>query len=294
MSADRDVSRIVRSWLREDEHESADRVLGIVLDQLDTTPQRRAWWPARRATPMTYARLAIPAAAVLVVAVIGYQFLPRATGSVGDGPTGTARPTATAQPTSTPVPTQVSPLPKTGSLAAGTYRVNTEPPFLVTVPAGWVSTGTGVRKNVDKPNEVALDVWTGNLRVFADACRSEGTDKPVGPKAADLLAALRAQKNSDVSDPVDANVGGVTGMRLEISAPADLNVSGCSIGSLQIWVTGDGSYYAGLSPDTPPEPVYIADAPGGRFVYHAGGEPAATAADIAELDAIVASIEIIE
>ena len=49
MSTDRDITRIVRSWLRTDEHESADRVLDAVLDRLDTTPQRRAtWWPAWR------------------------------------------------------------------------------------------------------------------------------------------------------------------------------------------------------------------------------------------------------
>ena len=51
MSTDRDTTRIVRSWLQTDEYESADRVLDAVLDQLDTTPQRRAtWWPARRLT----------------------------------------------------------------------------------------------------------------------------------------------------------------------------------------------------------------------------------------------------
>ena len=41
MSTDRDTTRIVRSWLQTDEHESADRVLDAVLDQLDATPQRR-------------------------------------------------------------------------------------------------------------------------------------------------------------------------------------------------------------------------------------------------------------
>ena len=288
MSAVRDINRIVRSWLREDEHESADRVLGIVLDQLDTTPQRRAWWPAWRATPMTYSKLAIAAAAVLVVAVVGYQFLPRGTGSVGAGPTATARPTATPEPTPVPL------LPRSGSIAAGTYRVAVAPAFLVTVPAGWVSTGTGVRKNVEKPDEVALDVWTGEIQVFADACQSLNTEKPVGPKAADLLAALRVQKNSDVSDPVDATVGGLPGMRFEISAPADLDVARCTIGDLQIWKAGEGKYLAGLSPDTPPVSVYIADAPSGRLIYRAGREPAATAADIAELDAIIASIRIVE
>lgn len=48
MSADRDVTRIVRSWLREERHEDAGRVLDMVLAELDTTPQRRSWWPARR------------------------------------------------------------------------------------------------------------------------------------------------------------------------------------------------------------------------------------------------------
>ena len=49
MSNERDVTRSVRSWLRTDEQDSADRVLEAVLDALDTTPQRRrSWWPARR------------------------------------------------------------------------------------------------------------------------------------------------------------------------------------------------------------------------------------------------------
>ena len=37
MHTEQDVSRIVRSWLRADEHESADQVLAIVLDSLDAT-----------------------------------------------------------------------------------------------------------------------------------------------------------------------------------------------------------------------------------------------------------------
>ena len=45
MTAERDTTRVVRSWLRADEHESADRLLHTVLARLDTTPQRRPWWP---------------------------------------------------------------------------------------------------------------------------------------------------------------------------------------------------------------------------------------------------------
>ena len=43
------------------------RIAGAVLDQVETTRQRRSWWPARRFEFMkTYATLAIAAAAVLV------------------------------------------------------------------------------------------------------------------------------------------------------------------------------------------------------------------------------------
>ena len=39
MDTERDVTRIVQSWLRTDEHESADRVLDDVLALLDATQQ---------------------------------------------------------------------------------------------------------------------------------------------------------------------------------------------------------------------------------------------------------------
>ena len=48
MSTERDVNRIVRSWLEEGVAALPDRVLDTVLDQLPATPQRRAWWPVRR------------------------------------------------------------------------------------------------------------------------------------------------------------------------------------------------------------------------------------------------------
>ena len=52
MSTDRDVTRIVRSWLEDGATALPDRVLDNVLDQLPATPQRRSWWPARRLREM--------------------------------------------------------------------------------------------------------------------------------------------------------------------------------------------------------------------------------------------------
>ena len=76
MSADRDLHRVIRSWLHEERHEDAEPVLDTVLAQLDTTPQRRSAWPAWRTPIMNNtARLIAAAAAVVVVALIGYQLL---------------------------------------------------------------------------------------------------------------------------------------------------------------------------------------------------------------------------
>jgi hypothetical protein len=78
MTTERDPgTRIVLSWLREDTHENAERVLLHALDEVDTTPQRRSWWPAWRISDMNKLALTTAAAAaVLVIAVVGFNLLP--------------------------------------------------------------------------------------------------------------------------------------------------------------------------------------------------------------------------
>jgi len=64
MTTERDPgTRIVLSWLREDMHENAERMLLRALDEVDTTPQRRSRWPAWRGFHMN--KLALPAAAAV-------------------------------------------------------------------------------------------------------------------------------------------------------------------------------------------------------------------------------------
>ncbi|HET9852545.1 MAG TPA: hypothetical protein VFP56_08585 [Candidatus Limnocylindrales bacterium] len=97
MTTERDSrTRVVLSWLREDAHENAERVLLSALDEVDLTQQRRPRWPVGRFDPMSsYAKLAAAAAAVLVVAVVGYQLLP---GRTGPGAPPTAAPSPSAAP----------------------------------------------------------------------------------------------------------------------------------------------------------------------------------------------------
>ena len=123
MSTDRDITRIVRSWLRTDEHESADRVMDAVLDALDTTPQRRAtWWPARRLPAMnTFARLGIAAAIVAVAALLGLNYL--VAPNVGGPGLGDPSPTLTPSPAAARTPSPTPSWPE-GTLEAGRHQVS--------------------------------------------------------------------------------------------------------------------------------------------------------------------------
>ena len=88
MSTDRDTTRIVRSWLQTDEHESADRVLDAVLDRLDETPQRRATSRPAQVDMSLTLRYGIAAAVIAVAAAVGFSLLT----NVGDDRNSTAVP----------------------------------------------------------------------------------------------------------------------------------------------------------------------------------------------------------
>jgi hypothetical protein len=101
MSADRDVTRIVRSWLHEDAYEDADRILNLVLDEIDTTPQRRASWLARRFPPMnTYLKVGLAAAVAVLAVILGISYFSGS--NVGSPPDASPSPSAAASAASPP------------------------------------------------------------------------------------------------------------------------------------------------------------------------------------------------
>jgi hypothetical protein len=97
VSTDRDVTRIVRSWMDEGVTQLPDRVLDLVLDQLPATPQRRASWLARRPTMNNYARLGLVAAAVLAVVIVGIGLFGRSL-DVGPSTSPTPSPSSSLSP----------------------------------------------------------------------------------------------------------------------------------------------------------------------------------------------------
>ena len=173
MTTNKEMERIVRSWLEPGLTTLTDDVLDPVLDQLPATPQRRPWWPARRIAHMSaFAKFAMAAAAVVVVAVVGYNLL----GAAGSGQVG-AGPSPSAEPSSSPPPLA----PTSGeTIDAGRYRWTS--PVATSrsrSPDGWTGRADGlITKNEETPTAVGFN---GNLpgtrsevnSVYSDACSGE-------------------------------------------------------------------------------------------------------------------------
>ncbi|HJT64551.1 MAG TPA: hypothetical protein VJ839_07270 [Candidatus Limnocylindria bacterium] len=296
MSTDRDITRIVRSWMDEGVTQLPDRVLDAVLDQLPATPQRRPSWLARRFLSMnTYLKFGLAAAAVVAAVVIGLQV-------VGQ-PNIVGPPDASPTPARTPAPSsEAMPLPAPGALDPGVYLMPAAfggVDFAFTVPAGWEIDREGfVRKNTD--SDATLDITTGVMfsawtvdHVFADACVGEGTEQPVEETVDALAAALASQVR-----PGRETRGPAPGLEFDghpvehvtLYAPGDLGECG---GRLRTWPGLNGDLNSGW-PAGPgqTDDVYIVDVDGTRLVL-VGSYWAETATeDRQELDALALSAEI--
>ena len=262
MDTDRELTRIVRSWLQTDEIEHADRVLDHVLALLDTTPQHRSWWPARRYSPVNvYVKLAVMAAAVVVVAAIGLSLLPVGS-SVGGGPA------ATPSPRASPSPTPAGVFPPSGELAVGRRHPLTlvGVPLTFTVPAsGWISNGEwGLDKTVGTGADSAgFILWPSDspIGVYADPCKAKPAPR-VGPSTTDMAAAIAKIPGTDlVSGPTDVTVGGHPAKHVVIKIREDI---GCAPNDFQLWYAApEGlSRYATRLGDT--IGVWVIDADGTR------------------------------
>ena len=248
MSTDRETTRIVRSWLEDGVTALPDRVLDAVLDQVPATPQRRSWWPAWRfehVSTQTKALLAV--AAAVVVAFVGFQFLP------GGGLPG-GRPTPSPAPTPSPTPgvsTRPSPtppvVPPAGALSPGRHGFRLEGvSFTLDIPQGWESNGEfGIDKEVGiVPTGAGFIMWEDDPDgVFSDPC-NEVRAPAVGPSAADLAAAIAAVPGTELaSGPTAVTLGGQPGQQVAITIPDNIP---CPANDFHLWydetIAGNARY----------------------------------------------------
>jgi hypothetical protein len=245
MSADRDVTRIVRSWLHEDAYEDADRILNLVLDEIDTTPQRRAGWLARRSPLMNNAlRIAAAAAVVLVVALIGIQLF--GGGNVGGpGPSPSQSESPTLAPTPSPSATPAAAFPPAGAMEVGRHSMTLAgvPLSIELTTTGWRSSGDfGIEKGnfeAGAPDSASLLFWPVSApdNVYADPCAHTPLDPPAGPSAAELAAAVSTVPGTElVSGPTAVTVGGYAAQHVVITIPDTI---GCAADQFYLWYDSD-------------------------------------------------------
>jgi hypothetical protein len=284
MDSERDVTRIVRSWLREDGHESADRILDDVLALLDTNTQHLSWWQARRiAGVRDLTTLAIAAAAVVVVAVVGINLLP-SFGGVGGPAAPTSAPSDAPAARGTPGPDSWS------EIAAGNHVIATPQMRIhLTMPAGWSGDETGIG--------LFPGVWTGSLYlapapyevsyVLTDVCAAEADIDliAVGPTVDDLATALANQTGIQRSGPTDVTVGGYPARRFVLNLLPECPTRD------GLWADASRTYGFGLRHGETGT-VYVVDVSGSRLVITSSAMNGASSDHVAQLEAITASIEI--
>jgi hypothetical protein len=293
MSASHDISRVVRSWIREEEHDSADHILQVVLSRLDSTPQRRSWWPARRSQPMNrLTTVAVGAAAALALAVVAYQFLP--TTSVGPpGPSPT--------PDVTAAPCQASPpFPTLGTLASGVHCATIEDvPLSFSVQGSGWSRVEGLGYSIEKgeyepPDGLAIIFWPNPPdNVYSDPCAHTPLSPPPSGTAAGLAAAVAAIPGTDlVSGPSSVDVGGRPAQHVVLKVGEDL---GCDPEDAYLWYddssggeTGDWRWAVAVGATIQ---VWVIDVDGTLVWIDAESFEGAGPGIAADIQAVIDSIE---
>jgi hypothetical protein len=177
MNTRRDSDHVIATWLQGEAPDRApERLLTASRDRIGMTRQRRAWWPARRLHEMNSPlKFALAAAAVVVVALIGINLLPRQAGIGGPDTSPSLNPAPSPSPSSpASSPASASPMPyvEPTFLAAGTYVIapgGGNPGYTFALPEGWESRFVVLWKDRDGPGEVAFGAWTV-ANVYADSC----------------------------------------------------------------------------------------------------------------------------
>jgi hypothetical protein len=238
MTQHSDIERLLDHWFKDGPDQAPDRVVDIVTDRIERQSQRPAWRLQRRPFSVNaYAKLAVAAAAVLIVAVVGYNLFPGSSTGVG-GPAPTASPSVI--PSSSPAASQgVMPLPDS-ILDAGTYTLDhiDGMTITVTVPDGWRGVpgfGLAGPNDYDAPLGLSI-VFLQSTGAYDDPCHWDkaGTGNPiqpgeqvVGPTVDDLVADIRANTAYTSTTPTDVTIDGHPGKQVDLQLPSTLSFASC-------------------------------------------------------------------
>lgn len=310
MTVQRDTDQLIRAFLDEGRDELPDRAYDTVRARIDHTRQRVILGPWREEQVQRYATFAIAAAAIVLIAVIGLQFLPGSGGIGGQPtPTPTTAPTPTAMPTASPIPSPTPVADPNGRLTPGKYvahpfgEPNRALSFTFDIPSdAWKAVGEagqmiGVASYGDEGGLAMGFLEVSSLN--GDPCKWSGTadDIGIGTTVDDLVSALVEETEYDTTAPSDVTLSGYSGKQVVVTMPSSPFPSGqfatapaCDEQAFRIWNAAGFSIYAQGSEHR--WTMWILDIMGQRVVVMKTDFADSDAALGAELQSIVDSIVI--
>jgi hypothetical protein len=234
MTHERDIERLLDSWLSDGPTATPDRVIDAVADRIGRQPQRPAWRLAWRHHPMNaYLKPLALVAATILVAFLGFNLVGGfKTNSDVAAPSPSATPSPA--PSATPTPsTAATPLASSaayacdpgktcsGLLPAGDHTTGSfSVPFSFTTPEGWVNradishayvvdTGVGIAAPISVLSKIVIVEQT-------PAC-SPTAKSGAGDSVQDIVDLVRTHPGLDAVDPVAVEIGGYRGQSIDFT-----------------------------------------------------------------------------
>lgn len=228
MNQHSDIDRLLQVWMDDGPSTMPDRVLEVVADRIGVQRQRRLWPLFRRLSMNALLKFAAAAAAVLVVAIVGWNLLPGPSGGIG-GPSPSPTSAPTPSPTITPAPTSTAiacdgGIPGcAGPLKAGANTTtNFQPALSFVIPAGWSNPLDRTRAYTfyAPGNTLSLQI-VSQVAIPEQVAGCTAQRKiGVGNTVADWVTFLTTHPGLVVSAPEPVTVGGYSGMRVTFHVAA--------------------------------------------------------------------------
>jgi len=224
MTHDRDTERLLDLWFAEGPTQAPDRVVDVVADRIGRHRQRPGWrlQPWRDFHMNTNLKIATTLAAVLVLGVVGYNLLPKASNGIGGPP---PAPSASSAPTTAPSPSgsdcvdaQGCPSPFPAGLVTSTVFT---PKVSFTAPAGYIPFSDepqafGVRTAAGSTPGGFLIVSDPAPATQANACEGD-LDPAIKTYTVDTISsAFAASKSFKVTTPTAVTIGPYRGKTFDI------------------------------------------------------------------------------
>lgn len=285
MTASRDPDRLIHAFLHEGLDELPDPVYDAVRDRIEQTRQRAVIGPWRTSHVNRYLQIGLAAAAVLVIAVVAFNLLPGSPTPPGGEPSATTAPSAT--------PANFGDYPDLTALTPGSYVFTHVEPLRVsfTVPSGWEKGDANDWVVWSSEDEKATLAVASVDNLYVDPCRQDSglRDPVVGPTVDDLATALGSVQGVTFSPAADVTLAGFAGKYLEYIPP---DTFGDCAADIFLWSVNGGTDDQVAPAGDRAFRLWILDVDGTRLIITASAPAGLPAFRLAELQAIIDSIQI--